>query len=137
MLRIIILLLVLLVNSIQPASAFWIWTPETNQWVNPKFSVKETPKDQLDYALGFYQAKEFWASDDINVLYPKFNLNKYAAMFICTIIEKEKYRYNYGRKWYAERMIESVIKLPIKMNLSPDWEYIESFIKSLPYSKNI
>src|SRR3989339_871952 len=84
-------------------------------------------------AEAFYQAKEFWASDDINVLYPKFNLNKYAAMFICTIIEKEKYRYNYGRKWYAERMIESVIKLPIKMNLSPDWEYIESFIKSLPY----
>jgi len=41
------------------AKAFWVWTPETNKWVNPKFAVKETPGEQLEYALGFYQAKEY------------------------------------------------------------------------------
>ena len=39
--------------------AFWVWTPETNEWVNPKYSVKETPKEQLDYAMGFYKKKQY------------------------------------------------------------------------------
>ena len=29
----------------------------------------------------FYQEEPFWASDDVNVLYPKFNLTKNIAMF--------------------------------------------------------
>ncbi len=39
--------------------AFWVWTPETNQWVNPKYSVKDTPSEQLQFALTFYQSKEY------------------------------------------------------------------------------
>lgn len=41
------------------AGAFWVWTPETNRWVNPKYAVKDTPAEQLQYALKFYEAKEF------------------------------------------------------------------------------
>jgi outer membrane protein assembly factor BamD len=39
--------------------AFWVWTPETNKWVNPKYAVKDTPKEQLAYALEFYQIKDY------------------------------------------------------------------------------
>lgn len=39
--------------------AFWVWTPETNKWINPKYSVKETPQEQLQVGLGFYQAQEY------------------------------------------------------------------------------
>lgn len=39
--------------------AFWVWTPETNKWVNPKYAVKETPSEQLQYALTFYEAREY------------------------------------------------------------------------------
>jgi len=39
--------------------AFWIWTPETNKWVNPKYSVKETPQEQLQFGLDFYNVKEY------------------------------------------------------------------------------
>jgi len=42
-----------------PASAFWVWTPETNKWVNPKYAVKDTPKEQLQYAMEFYNAKDY------------------------------------------------------------------------------
>ena len=45
----------------------------------------------------FYQEKPFWASDDVNVLYPKFVLNKYIAMFLIAVIKQDKYRFNYGR----------------------------------------
>ncbi|OMP27750.1 restriction endonuclease subunit S [Bacillus sp. I-2] len=85
----------------------------------------------------FYQPSPFWASDDVNVLIPKFELNPYIAMFIITIIKQEKYRFNYGRKWHKERMEVSKMKLPVKGNGTPDWEYMERYIKSLPYSKTL
>lgn len=88
-------------------------------------------------AEAFYQPQDFWASDDVNVLYPKFSLNQYTALFLTTVIRKEKYRYNYGRKWHLERMRESKIKLPVNAKGDPDWKYMENFIKSLPYTSNI
>lgn len=84
-------------------------------------------------AEAFYQPMPFWASDDVNVLYPKFKMNIYTALFISTVIEKEKYRFNFGRKWHKERMEKSQISLPQK-NGNPDFQFMENFIKSLPYS---
>lgn len=85
----------------------------------------------------FYQPKEFWASDDVNVLYPKFRFNKYIAMFIIPIIMKEKYRFNYGRKWESSRMRESLIKLPVNKKGEIDTDLMENYIKSFPYSTSI
>ena len=39
--------------------AYWVWTPQTNKWVNPKFVVKDTPQEQMDWAMGFYNADEY------------------------------------------------------------------------------
>lgn len=86
-------------------------------------------------AEAFYQTTEFWATDDVNVLYPRFPLNKYIALFLTTIINKEKYRFNYGRKWDKELMEESIIKLPVDSSGNPDWKWMEDYIKSLPYSR--
>lgn len=85
----------------------------------------------------FYQPADYFALDDINVLYPKFELNQYIGMFLVAVIRKEKYRFNYGRKWHLERMKESVIKLPITEEEKPDWQFMEDYIKSLPYSKGL
>ncbi|HBC89438.1 MAG TPA: S-CspCI protein [Lentisphaeria bacterium] len=88
-------------------------------------------------AEAFYQPEPFCASDDVNVLYPKFNMNQYIALFFVTLIKMEKYRFNYGRKWHVERMKESKIKVPVKNNNKPDYKYMENYIKSLPFSKEI
>lgn len=85
----------------------------------------------------FYQPKDFWATDDVNVLYPRFKINSAIALFICTLIRKEKYRYNYGRKWTLEKMNKSTIKLPVKHDGSPDFNFMENYIKSLPCSSQI
>lgn len=77
----------------------------------------------------FYQEKEFWATDDVNVLYPKFQLNRYLALYLCTLIEREQYRFCYGRKWDLEMMKASTIKLPITLEGTPNWQYMEDFIK--------
>lgn len=87
----------------------------------------------------FYQKEPFWASDDVNVLYAKdfWVLNKYIAMFIITVIKANKYRFGYGRKWTLEKMKNTIIKLPSKNDGTPDFEYMERYIRSLPYSDRI
>ncbi|MBR4047844.1 MAG: restriction endonuclease subunit S [Bacteroides sp.] len=88
--------------------------------------------------FAFYQENKFTCSHDVNPLYLKnHTLNKYIAMFLCTLIELEQYRWAYGRKWRPKRMPSSLIMLPIKADCTPDWEFMEKYIKSLPYSTHI
>lgn len=88
-------------------------------------------------AESFYQPKPFWCSDDVNVLYPRFKLTPAIALFITTVIRLERYRFSYGRKWHLERMGPSVIRQPPKADGSPNCEYMEKYIKSLPFSSQI
>lgn len=85
-------------------------------------------------AEAFYQEKPFYASDDVNVLYPKFKMTVYSALFLISIIKKEKFRFNYGRKWHLERMESTLIKLPTENNGQPDFKFMEDYIKSVRYS---
>ncbi|MCX5636478.1 MAG: restriction endonuclease subunit S, partial [Planctomycetota bacterium] len=88
--------------------------------------------------LGYcsYQPLEFSASDHVEKLIPKFSMNKYVALFLITIINLEQYRYNYGIKCSQTRMRKAHIKLPSK-NGQPDFDFMEQFIKSLPYSSSL
>lgn len=89
-------------------------------------------------AEAFYQPLDYWATDDVNVLYPRgFTLTPATALFICTIIRMEKYRFNYGRKWHMERMREAVIKLPVTEAGTPDWAFMEQYTQTLPYSSQM
>jgi len=83
-------------------------------------------------AEAFYQPSPFWALDAVNVLYPKFEMNQYSGLFIAGVIRREKYRFNYGRKWHLERMAASRIKLPVKSDGTLDLDFMETYIRSLP-----
>ncbi len=86
----------------------------------------------------FYQPREFTCTHDVNPLYLKDReMNVYIALFLCTLIEMEQYRWAYGRKWRPVRMPSSRIKLPVTADGAPDWQFMEDYIKSLPYSKAI
>jgi len=86
----------------------------------------------------FYQSAPFWATDDVNVLYANgWTLNKYIALFVATVIKANRYKFSYGRKWTMEKMKQSVVKLPVTAQGSPDWEYMEQYIKLLPYTDRI
>lgn len=88
--------------------------------------------------FAFYQTQEFTCTHDVNPLYLKnHTLNKYIAMFLCSLIEMERFRWAYGRKWRPIRMPHSLIKLPITKDGTPDWQFMEDYIKTLPYSKSI
>lgn len=83
-----------------------------------------------------YQPFDFSASDHVEKLIPKFTLDKYIALFLTTILNKEQYRYNYWRKASQTRLKERSIKLPLNGD-KPDWEFIRNYIKSLPYSATL
>jgi hypothetical protein len=86
----------------------------------------------------FYHSYNYCASpDDIRIFNPKFKLNKYIGIFLCALIEKDKYRFAYGRKFGTKRMKIAQIKLPITKDGRPDWQFMEDYIKSLPYSNSI
>lgn len=88
-------------------------------------------------ADAYYQSSPFWCSDDVNVLYPKFELTPEIALFITTVIRKEKYRFSYGRKWHVARMKVSTISLPCKADGTLDLKFMQDYISTLPFSKEI
>ena len=88
-------------------------------------------------AEAYYQPVPYWASDDVNVLYPRFKMTVLTGIFICTLIRRERYRFNYGRKWHLERMVEATLRLPVTDTGKPDWDFMERLVGSLPYSANL
>ncbi len=103
----------------------------------------------------FYQPEPYWATDDVNALYSYYDgFNKYIGLFMAATIRQEKYRFSYGRKWTLENMKITDICLPIQRNKDgtpvidatkkysddgfiPDWEFMENYIKSLPYGDRL
>ncbi|MFH1338305.1 MAG: outer membrane protein assembly factor BamD [Candidatus Omnitrophota bacterium] len=81
--------ILLLTNS---AYAFWIWTPKSGRWVNPKYAVRPTPTEQLDYALKFYEEDKLKeAENEFRKLikqYPKSTEAAEAQYYLGAIEEK-------------------------------------------------
>ena len=128
-------------------SGFGLWPYVTTQAINngiEGFYNIKTEKGNIltvdSAVLGYcaYQENDFSASDHVEELIPKFHLTPYIAMFLTTIINKEQYRYNYGRKCSQAKLKKSQIKLPAILNAQgeyePDWQWMEDYIKGLPYS---
>ncbi|MDP8299376.1 MAG: tetratricopeptide repeat protein [Candidatus Tantalella remota] len=57
---IIISVVLALVVSLEGVSyAFWLWTPKDKTFVNPKYAVKDSPKEQYNWAMRFYKNSDF------------------------------------------------------------------------------
>jgi hypothetical protein len=86
----------------------------------------------------FYQNDKVWVSDNANVFYLRNKkLNPYIGMFLTTILRLEQFRFSYGMTGKKERLQNFLIKLPIDQDGNPDWNFMENYIKSLPYSGNL
>lgn len=103
-----------------------------NEHLHPANTISVSYNGSI--AEAFYQDMPYWATDDVNVLYPRFSMNRHIAIFLCAVIGNEKYRFSYGRKWDKDLMIVSKILLPSKTDEEPNWEWMENYIKGLPYS---
>jgi hypothetical protein len=79
----------------------------------------------------FYQTEPFWASDDVNVLYPKFPLNEYRALYFLAPLIKKGKSYGYSYKWTKEKMEADEIYLPVDKNKTIDFDFIEERVREL------
>lgn len=86
----------------------------------------------------YYQENEFICGDHMVVVRSKF-LNKYVGMFFISLLNRERFRYNYGRAFNKGIIANTKLKLPAIQNANgeyePDWQWMEDYIKSLPYSR--
>jgi len=119
----------------------YVTTQTTNNGVRGWYNVYTNEGNILTIdsaVLGFcsYQSLNFTASDHVEKLIPKFNLNVFIAMFLTTIINMERKKISYGRKFNQDRIVDTIIKLPFK-NGKIDWGFIEDYIKGLDYSKHL
>ena len=62
------------------ASAYWVWTPGTKKFINPKYAVKDSPKEQFDWAMSFYNAKDYQrAAAEFEKLVKQYEYSEYAS----------------------------------------------------------
>lgn len=89
--RVLILIIVLFSLSVSQAYPYWIWTPKTKKWVNPKTMPKPTPKEQFELAKSLYDSKKYEeAKREFNKVlkaYPK-SLEASEAMYYLGLIEE-------------------------------------------------
>ena len=82
-------------------------------------------------AKTFSQDEPFWATDDINVLYPKFKMNLMTGLFLATVIERYGHdKYGWYDKWKLEYMSEDSICIPCADDGTPDWEYMDAYMRN-------
>lgn len=86
----------------------------------------------------FYQPDNFIGFAHVQGMYPRHNQwSSYSLLFLTSIlIFHNQGRYNYGRKMRRDKIMCTKILLPTKNRL-PDWQFMENYIKSLPYSSNL
>ncbi|PWK26324.1 type I restriction modification DNA specificity protein [Arcicella aurantiaca] len=86
----------------------------------------------MGYAI--YKLEDFIATSDISVGYSP-ELNRYVGLFITTVADRVRGKYNFGYKRSGERLRKESILLPINTNGQPDYEYMEHYIKKIEYQK--
>lgn len=94
-----------------------------------------------------YQPKEFIGTKDLVVGYDE-NLDPYVGLFLVSILDKERFKYSFGRK-YKTHLSSVQIPLPAQKDSTgyvidnnknyssegfiPDWKFMRNFISQLTY----
>ncbi len=85
----------------------------------------------------FYQQADFITGPHMIVIRAEW-FNVYTASFLIALLNLEKYRYPvFGRAFSKELIQETSLPLPVNDTGDPDYEFMERYIQSLPYSSNL
>jgi hypothetical protein len=83
-----------------------------------------------------YQPNPFVAGEHIIAARANW-LNKYTGLFVTCLLRQERYRYSYGRAYKLDLIRNTKLKLPVTPEGKPDWQFMENYIKSLPYGDRL
>lgn len=105
-------------------------TPLQNDILEKGNCITVSPVD----GYAFYQESDFLgrggAGSSINIL-RNDKLNKYNALFLCTIIRRVCSKYSYNQMCSASKLSAEKITLPITNSGEPDYFYMEEYMKSI------
>lgn len=82
----------------------------------------------MGYAV--YKAEDFIATSDISVGYNR-HLNRYTGLFITTIADRVRGKYNFGYKRNGLRLSKEILTLPVKENNEIDWDFMENYMREI------
>lgn len=99
--------------------------------VHPGNVITVAYNGQKATGKAFYQPRPFWASDDVHVLYPNFELNKLRALFLLPIFRIVGEPYAFEDKWKIEFMEKDCLLLPVNDAGEPDWVYMEACMEDV------
>lgn len=75
----IIIFIICLLYS-HKALAYWVWTPETKKFINPKYAVKDSPEEQYEWAMSFYDSNDYQrAANEFDKLTRHYEYSEYAS----------------------------------------------------------
>ena len=77
-----------------------------------------------------YKSEDFIATSDMTLAYSEY-LNKYTGMFITTIADRVRGKYNFGYKRSATRLAKEVLSLPVTPEGLPDWDFMEQYMRNI------
>ncbi len=95
--------------------SYWEWTPQTKKWINPKYAVKDTSKEQFEYAEQFRKNGDIESSiREHKKLLKHYPKSEYAASscFILGNIYKEKGDYKKAFDYY-QKIVEEYPSSPL------------------------
>jgi hypothetical protein len=82
----------------------------------------------MGYAV--YKHEDFIATSDITLGYAPF-LNRYTGIFITTVADKVRGKYNFNYKRSDTRLKKELLQLPVDETGEPDWKYMEQYIREM------
>ena len=86
------------------------------------------------FGKAFYQSKRYYAVSHgrINILIPKFEINKNIGIFLVSVLEKSfEEKYSFTTMCSSTLLKNEKIKLPIKSNGEPDYEYMDKYMSEV------
>lgn len=64
-------------------------------------------------------------------------MNKYSYLFVLPMIDKLQEKYSFNREINDKRIRREKILLPLNKNNSPDWEFMEKYMRILEQEKTL
>lgn len=82
----------------------------------------------VGYAV--YKHEDFISSTSISAGYASF-INKYTGIFITTVADKVRGKYNYNYPRSDSRLKQEIIQLPVDESGRPDYAFMERFMRNI------
>jgi Type I restriction modification DNA specificity domain len=85
--------------------------------------------------ISYYQPINYLLDSHVTALYPKNKLNKYALLYISRCITAQREKFGHGYSINNQRLKVFRLMLPVTKQGSPDYWYMENYMKKLESEK--